>query len=270
VPIIRLVLVPGLGLDRRSSARLRRHVDADVVVLPGMGLRGPVPPLAELADRLLAEVGPGPVVLVGHSQSCQVVAAAAGDPRIAAVVLLGPTTDPRLRSVRGLAGRWLATAWAEPWWQAPLVAVQWLTTGPRAMAALWRRAAPDPIAARLTGVAVPVTVVHGSRDRLCSRPFAAAVAAAAPRGRLVVLPGAAHMTVQTHPAAVAALLGEVLASVPPADDGQQQEQDGEHHQGRDLDPEGLLPQRGDVGLDEVEQPGLEAEQPAGGLQERGQ
>ncbi len=202
----RLVLVPGLGLDRRSSARLRARVDADVVLLPGMGLRGPVPTLDGLADRLRAALGTGPVVLVGHSQSCQVVAAAAVDPRVAAVVLLGPTTDPRLRSVRGLAARWLATAWAEPWWQGPLVLAQWLTTGPRAMAALWRRAAPDPVAARLREVAVPVTVVRGSRDRLCSAPFAAAVAAAAPRGELVELPGGVHMTVQTHPDAVAALL----------------------------------------------------------------
>ena len=219
MPTPRLVLVPGLGLDRRSSARLRRCVDADVVVLPGMGLRGPVPPVEELAVRLRAELGPGPVVLVGHSQSCQVVAAAAADPRIAAVVLLGPTTDPRLRSVRGLVGRWLATAWAEPWGQAPLVLAQWLTTGPRAMAALWRRAAPDPIAARLANVPVPVTVLHGDRDRLCSAPFAAAVAAAAPRGRLETLPGAAHMTVHTHPREVAALLSAVRdgggAAAPP-------------------------------------------------------
>ncbi|MGY1772111.1 alpha/beta fold hydrolase [Blastococcus sp. SYSU D00813] len=217
MPLPRIVLVPGLGLDRRSSARLRRRVDADVVLLPGMGRRGPVPPLDALAARLRAHLGDGPVVLVGHSQSCQVVAAAGTDPRVAAVVLLGPTTDPRLRSARGLAGRWLATAWAEPWWQVPLVLAQWLTTGPRAMAALWRRAAPDPVAARLRAVAVPVTVVRGSRDRLCSRPFAVAVAAAAPRGRYEELPGAAHMTVQTHPDAVAGLLRAVSAGVPAAD-----------------------------------------------------
>jgi pimeloyl-ACP methyl ester carboxylesterase len=212
----RLVLVPGLGLDQRSSAALRSRVDADVVVLPGMGLRGPVPPLDELAARLRAQLGPGPVVLVGHSQGCQVVAAAAADPRVAAVVLLGPTTDPRLRSARGLVLRWLATAWAEPWAQAPLVLAQWLTTGPRAMRALWRRAAPEPIAARLRDVAVPVTVVHGSRDRLCSRPFAAALAGAAPRGRLLELPGAAHMTVQTHPREMAELLSAVRDGRTPA------------------------------------------------------
>src|SRR4051812_18662166 len=139
----RVVFVPGLGLDARSSARLRRRLPADVVLLPGMGLRAPVPSLDGLADRLCAALGPGPVVLVGHSQSCQVVAvAAARDERVAGAVLLGPTTDPRLRTARGLAGRWLATALREPPWQYPLVLAQWLRTGPRAMAALWRAAAP--------------------------------------------------------------------------------------------------------------------------------
>ena len=65
------MFVPGLGLDARSSARLRAHVGGAVVHLPGMGLRETVPPLEILADRLIAAVGEGPVVLVGHSQSCQ-------------------------------------------------------------------------------------------------------------------------------------------------------------------------------------------------------
>jgi pimeloyl-ACP methyl ester carboxylesterase len=209
------VFVPGLGLDARSSALLRARLPGDVVVLPGMGLPGPVPPLEDLAARLRARLGDGPVLLVGHSQGCQVVAAAAGDPRVAGVVLLGPTTDPRLRAWPVLAGRWLRTAAREPWAQVPLVVAQWLHTGPRAMWRLWRVAAPDRIDVRLRGVRVPVTVVRGTRDRLCPHDWAAAVAAAAPRGRLAEVPGAAHMTVHTYPDQVAALIeGESGAAVP--------------------------------------------------------
>jgi pimeloyl-ACP methyl ester carboxylesterase len=210
---LRRVLVPGLGLDERSSRRLRSRIPATVVRLPGMGLAGPVPPLETLAGRLLDRLGEGPVVLVGHSQSCQVVAvAAAKDGRVAAVVLLGPTTDPRLRSRRDLARRWLRTALAEPWWQVPLIAAQWWHTGPRTMAALWRVAAPDDTDRRLRDVRVPVTVVRGTRDRLCDHDWAARLAAAAPRGRLVELAGAAHLTVQTHPGEVAALLREAAGA----------------------------------------------------------
>jgi pimeloyl-ACP methyl ester carboxylesterase len=212
----RLVLVPGLGLDARSSARLRRRLPADVVPLPGMGVRAPVPDVDALADRLCAALGEGPVVLVGHSQSCQVVAAAAGrDRRIVAVVLLGPTTDPRLRSPWGMARRWIATVLHEAPWQYPYVLAQWLRTGPRAMSALWRAASPDRIDRRLAAVPVPVTVVRGTSDRLCPADWARTVAdAAGPGTWLVELPGAAHMTPQTRPDAVAAVLSAVLAGVP--------------------------------------------------------
>ncbi len=207
---VRVVWVPGLGLDERSSARVRDRLPATVVRLPGMGLPGPVPPLEVLARLLLAEMGQGSVVLAGHSQSCQVVVVAARDPRVAAVVLFGPTTDPRLRSLPGLTGRWLATAWAEPWEQVPLVLGQWWRTGPRAMAALWRTAAPDRIDRRLRSLQVPVTVVRGTRDRLCPHDWASRLAGATPRGRLVELPGAAHMTPHTHPDDVASILRNAL------------------------------------------------------------
>src|SRR3954471_21188570 len=137
----RPVLVPGLGLDARSSARLRALIGGTVVHLPGMGLAETVPPLTVLARRLSAELGEGPVLLIGHSQSCQVVVATAqDDERVAGLVLLGPTTYPPLRTRRGLAWHWLRTAVCEPVSAMPLVVAQWLRTGPRAMAALWRAA----------------------------------------------------------------------------------------------------------------------------------
>ncbi|MGY1718966.1 alpha/beta fold hydrolase [Blastococcus sp. SYSU DS0552] len=200
------LLVPGLGLDERSARRLRAEVPVDVVVLPGMGRAARVPSVDDLARHLVEALPAGPVILVGHSQSCQVVAAAAGDPRVAGVVLCGPTTDPRMRRFRVLVARWVRTALAEPWWQVPLILRQWLRTGPRAMSALWRAASPDGIEGRLARVTAPVLVVRGDRDALCPGDWAARVAEAAPRGRLVELPGAAHMTVQTHPAQLAALL----------------------------------------------------------------
>jgi pimeloyl-ACP methyl ester carboxylesterase len=180
-----------------------------VVILPGMGLRRPVGTLEELAEQLCAALPAGPVVLAGHSQSCQVVVAAAErDPRVVGVVLLGPTTDPRLRRLGVLVARWVRTALAERWWQAPLVLGQWLRTGPAAMTTLWRRLAPDRIDDRLRRVGVPVVVVRGTRDALCPRDWAAHLVACAPHGRLVELPGAAHMTPHTHPDDVAALVRE--------------------------------------------------------------
>jgi len=204
--------VPGLGLDERSSARLRQRIRGTVVILPGMGARRHVGTLGELADELRGGLPIHPVVLVGHSQSCQVVVAAAErDARVVGVLLLGPTTDPRLRRPGVLAWRWLRTSMWEPWWQAPLVLVQWLHTGPRAMRALWRQIAADRIDERLARVRVPVVVVRGTRDALCPHDWADQLAACAPRGQLVELPRAAHMTPQTHPDAVAALIRDVVS-----------------------------------------------------------
>jgi pimeloyl-ACP methyl ester carboxylesterase len=94
----------------------------------------------------------------------------------------------------------------EPWWQVPMLLAQWWRTGPRAMAALWRVAAPDDTGRRLRDVHVPVTVVRGTRDRLCGRDWAARLVGSASCGRLVELPGTAHMTPQTRSAEVAAIL----------------------------------------------------------------
>jgi pimeloyl-ACP methyl ester carboxylesterase len=176
-----------------------------------MGLPGPVPSLEELAVLLRDRLGGGPVLLVGHSQSCQVVAALAGDPRVTGLVLLGPTTDPRLRSAARLVRRWVATAVRERWPHALLALPQWLHTGPRAMRQRWAVASPDRTDVRLRTVGVPVTVVRGTHDRLCAHDWAAAVAAAAPHGRLIELPGAAHLTPMTHPGEVAALVREAAA-----------------------------------------------------------
>jgi pimeloyl-ACP methyl ester carboxylesterase len=80
------------------------------------------------------------------------------------------------------------------------------------MAALWRVAATDDTDRRLRDVRVPVTVVRGTRDRLCPHDWAARLAAAAPRGRLVEIPGAAHMTPQTHADEVVALVRDAVLS----------------------------------------------------------
>ena len=208
VPVTRWV--PGLGLDERSSARVRARSGGVVAALPGMGERAPVGTLEQLTDRLLADLGPGPVVLVGHSQGCQVVVAAAErDPRVAGLLLLGPSTDPRMLRLPVLAARWVRTALGEPWWQVPLVLAQWLRTGPRAMVRLWRQVAADRVDLRLRRVTVPVVVVRGTRDALCPHDWAVHLAACAPRGRLVELRGAAHMTPHTRPDDVARLLAEL-------------------------------------------------------------
>jgi hypothetical protein len=61
---VRPVFVPDLGVDARSSARLRARIAGTVVHLPGMGRRETVPALPVPADRLVAALGEGPASCV--------------------------------------------------------------------------------------------------------------------------------------------------------------------------------------------------------------
>ena len=64
--------------------------------------------------------------------------------------------------------------------------------------------------ATLATVRCPVLVVRGPHDAICAADWAAALAAAAPRGCAVTLPAGGHMVPVTHPDALAAQIATVL------------------------------------------------------------
>ena len=203
--------VPGLGLSvavaRRALDRLT-GVATVVVLLPAFGRRAPRGTDAApgpSADRLLAELPAGPAVLVGHSASCQLVAEAAvrAPGRVAGLVLVGPTTDPRAASWPGLVGRWLRTATHEHPGQVPLLVYAYARTGPVSMARGMDAARHHRLDRTLTAVTCPVLVVRGRHDAICPADWAAKLAAAAPDGTAATLPEGAHMVPITDPRALA-------------------------------------------------------------------
>jgi pimeloyl-ACP methyl ester carboxylesterase len=207
-----VVAVPGLGLSvavaRRAPQRLA--LPWSVVRLPAFGLRarrGTDLCPERLADRLLCGLPTdGPVVLVGHSASCQIVAEAArrAPGRVAALVLIGPTTDPRGRSWPALVRRWLRTALHERPGQIPLLVWAYARTGLMSMARGMDTARHHRMDRALAAVTCPVLIVRGRNDAICPADWAAALAEAAPRGRADTLPAGAHMVPITHPDALAA------------------------------------------------------------------
>ncbi|MDF9717551.1 alpha/beta fold hydrolase [Nocardioides sp. ChNu-153] len=216
-----MLVVPGLGLDARSWAPVEARLGWPVTVrtLPGYG--EPVPRGTDLAPAVLARrvaddlagLGAGPpVVLAAHSSGCQVAAHAArlAPERVAALVLVGPTTDPRAAGWPALARRWLATAAREDPRQVPALARQYRRTGLGSMTRTMDAARRDDVRRALAGLTCPVLVVRGPHDRICPADWAAKL------GRPVTLPRGAHMVVTTHGADVAAavtafLTGEGLA-----------------------------------------------------------
>lgn len=62
----------------------------------------------------------------------------------------------------------------------------------------------------LAGVAAPVLVVRGPRDRIVPADWTATLAATAPHGRAVTLAAGAHMLPLTHPELLAPRIADVL------------------------------------------------------------
>jgi pimeloyl-ACP methyl ester carboxylesterase len=216
---VRVVAVPGLGLSVEVACRaLRRIPDVhpSVRTLPGYGCpaRSGTPLAPErLAGLLLDALAPA--VLVGHSASCQVVTEAAvrAPERVRALVLVGPTTDPRAVPWRVLVARWLRTAAHEHPGQVPLLVAAYARTGPPAMVRAMDAARRHRLDHALAAVRCPVLVVRGAHDAICPADWAERLAAAAPDGRAATLPAGGHMLPITHPADLAARISAFLRSV---------------------------------------------------------
>jgi pimeloyl-ACP methyl ester carboxylesterase len=214
-----VVAVPGLGLSvavaRRALARLTGVAGA-VILLPAFGRRVPrgtdTAP-GSLAELLLADLPADRLVLVGHSASCHIVAEAAlrAPDRVAGLVLIGPTTDPRATTWPALGRRWLRTAAHERPGQIPPLVHAYARTGLVSMARGMNAARHHRLDRTLSDVWCPVLIVRGRNDAICPADWAAALAAATSRGTHVTLPEGAHMVPVTHPDALAARIAAFLA-----------------------------------------------------------
>jgi pimeloyl-ACP methyl ester carboxylesterase len=210
--------LPGLGLDE-SAWRAADRMGATVRMLPGYGLRpgrdDDLRPSA-LGARLALDLR-APTVLAGHSASSQVVAHAAviAPERVRAVVLVGPTTDPRAATWPRLAGRWLRTAAREDPTQVPLLARSYGRTGLLWMRRAMEAARQEDIRQDLRRLQAPVLVVRGRGDRICPADWAGGLVSLAPPGScLVTLPAGAHMVPLTHGNLLAEVVARWLDSLP--------------------------------------------------------
>ncbi len=199
-----VALVHGFGMSGTyllpTARRLARARTVWVPDLPGHGRSGTppapldVPGLAAALVAWLDAVGVRRAVLLGNSMGAQVVAEAArGRPGLAAaLVLVGPTFDPRHPSVPGLALRVLADVPRERPSLVPIVLRDYLRMGPRR---LWREFVAmraHPMCEALGAAATPTLVVRGAHDPLASDAWCRSLAAAAGDGVVAVVPGAGH------------------------------------------------------------------------------
>jgi pimeloyl-ACP methyl ester carboxylesterase len=225
---IACVLLHGLAVSHRylmPTARRLRKRRVYVPDLPGFGRSGRPAAVLDVAGHArvvaawLDDAGLGPIAVLGNSFGAQVaVQVAASRPDlVAALVLVGPTTDPAAASMSGQLGRLLRDLPHEDPQQARILAADLRDAGLRRVVATLRHAVRDPIAPKLAALRVPTLLARGSRDRIAPQPWLDHLAALVPGARMLVLAGAAHNAVTTAGAELAEAVDEFLANalVPP-------------------------------------------------------
>ena len=196
------VLLHGIGVSHRYLARLHRELEASGTVisfdLPGFGgtpkprERVTVEQYSQLVGHALERAGVPECVVVGHSMGCQfaVELARQRPSLVSQAVLIGPVVDSHRRSVLRQAA---ALAWdslLEPPSANVIVFSDYLRCGPRWYLTELAEMMAYPTEDRVTAVSAPVLVLRGNKDPVAGRAWSAALAARAPSGRMLELPGA--------------------------------------------------------------------------------
>ncbi|WP_350279794.1 alpha/beta hydrolase [Kribbella sp. HUAS MG21] len=210
-----VVLVPGLGLGPESYARTVEHLVTPyhVVTLPGYG--EPAGAREDLHPRALAvalaEKIRGRSVLVGHSASCQIVVeTAVRYPELAhALVLAAPTGDVAMSSWVDRAVRLVGSAIPDvP--KLVRISPQYARTTLPSIARAGEASRHHDLAAVMPYVRVPVVLVRGRHDLLCTAEWLERLARLS-NGEARTLDTGAHMPVVTNGPELAALIERAAA-----------------------------------------------------------
>jgi pimeloyl-ACP methyl ester carboxylesterase len=199
-----ILLVHGLGLTHRYFARLQPLIPGSRAI----DLEGTT--LDELTASVARAAEPG-TLIVANSLGTQIATelAVRSPESVRALVLSGPTWDPAAPSIPAQLLRLLADSYREQPSLVPVALADYARRGPWHILRAARSMLRHPMAERLAQVSVPVTVVRGSLDPICSQSWAEQLASAPVNGRLVTVQGAAHAVDWSHPGAVVQAIEEV-------------------------------------------------------------
>lgn len=218
-----IVMVHGLAMSSRYMVPIARELAADFHVyaldFPGFGesQKSPgalsMPQLAKLLRAWMDTMGVGRPVLLGNSLGCEIIAnfVLQNPGRAVAAVMIGPTMDPRIRSLSSSLAHGAWNMLFEPVSFYPTLVRDYFIYGARRTLKSIEEAFRDPIERKLERLDLPILVVRGQHDKLCSQPWAERVTALLPRGRLAVVPGAAHVVNFDSPRQLGELVREFLA-----------------------------------------------------------
>jgi len=222
-----LVLVHGLGVSSTyllpTVQALAAHFDVYAVDLPGSGRsERPARPLsiAELAETLvrwLDAVHLERPSFLGNSMGCQVLLelAVTAPERVDRLVLVGPTVDPRWRSVARQVPRWLLEVFREPLSLLPILLRDYLTFGPLRFFRTARFALSDRPEEKMPRVRAPTLVARGERDAFVSDSWVQRCRRLLPSATTATIGGAAHAANYSAPEALARVVAPFLERTRP-------------------------------------------------------
>jgi pimeloyl-ACP methyl ester carboxylesterase len=196
-----VVVVPGIGVSDYivpGVTALGSWTRAHLVELPGYSGSGEPPhemTVVEFGEALLAwlqTAGPDRTVLVGHSGGTQVAArAAARHPsNVRGLVLASPGIDPRFRSLGGVLRAWHRDNQREPPELGEAHKPERHRAGMRRVIHAVRAHLADRLEDVVPQIRMPVLVLFGEDDLLCTEDWARGLSASAGDGRFCLMPGA--------------------------------------------------------------------------------
>lgn len=208
-----VVLVPGMAVSRYLRATqdlLAEHATVHLLELPGTGRAKDPPKTYGLVEDVAEVTGwtarrlPRGALFVGHSYGSQIVpqVAAAAPGLVHGMVLASPTVDPAYRNLPHLLVRWLVDTSREPRGLSKFQRPEQRRAGWRRLLRMARTMLDDDLAVPLERARVPVTIVRGRRDGLCTPEWTHWLAELT-GGRLVEVPGAPHAFPYQQPEALA-------------------------------------------------------------------
>jgi len=183
-----------------TAVRLAPYYHVYLPDLPGFGKSAKpshiltVPELADaLADWMQAMELP-PAVLLGNSLGCQIIVdfALKYPERITHAVLVGPTMDPKARSIHQAALRLMLDLPCEPLLFLPVLVREYLAAGLRRTLRTLQYAFADHMEEHLPCVQTPTLIVRGARDPIVGQDWTEQVHRLLPESQLVVVRGAGH------------------------------------------------------------------------------
>lgn len=212
------VLVHGVGMSHRYLSRLHDRLAARTEVisidLPGFGGL-PKPPadldvsrMAESLGEVLASLGRGRMILVGHSMGAQwaVETAIQRPGEVAMVVAMGPVADERHRTAAAQARALAMDTLGETPSINAIVFTDYLRCGVPWYLAQLRHMLRYPMDEKVRELSVPLLVLRGGHDPVAGSDWCRRLRDRAPVSRFVQVPRAFHVVQESAPGAVASAI----------------------------------------------------------------